>query len=86
MNARVFRSEPCYRGPLSQCLARFPVNQHAGQTYRWHREQMRAWAHHWRDADWQAAMVGRTKEQMQMTALSLAKSYRDSSVRYKEAA
>ena len=85
MNARVFRSEPCYSGPLSQCLARFPESQHKEQTFRWYREQMRAWAHHWRDADWQAALIDRPKDQLQRTALSLAKSYRDSSVHHKEA-
>lgn len=73
----ITKADPTYSGALSECLKRFPADQHAAVTRRWYRAQMRDWALFWRQARLYAAMLGVPVHEVNSTAVNLAKNYRD---------
>jgi hypothetical protein len=68
-------------GPWSECHAKDPTLTEA----QWHRGQMRSWAGFWRRRYAIAARLGKSVAEVGDTHLSLAKTYRDHSLKLEAA-
>lgn len=85
MNMEQWRPTPELDGTFSECAERLNVKPASLDAFhrRWMRGQMRVWAGYWRRRMLIATLLGKPEAEVQDLYLSLARNYRDHSLKTK---